>query len=267
MDAKGRFLDKSALADKVKDHLADLEDRWFAKECLPGASVMLSGSTGWGIPEGFDSNADWDVHVILDDDSFNEYLSRYGSNHVIDDHDSQPNCFVQIRSREWLIDRLEHEETSLLDLWLYENGTWIFDSLDLADLIKEYRDTFERRLDGLVREHFVRFSVRRFDASSSAKRGLACATGMYKGVAVEAALRLFCLCAGQPYPYDKWLPRQVEMLGGSALVELCENCLSEIDLERSIADLKALRCAVEDFVKRKRGEQAWVVCWWEYNEN
>ncbi len=260
-------LEHKEVTKDVKDYLNGIDDRWFVDNCLPAASIMLSGSTGWGIPEGFDSCADWDIHIILNDECFDEYASRYGLNHVIDDHSHDPVVFAQVRNEKWLIDRLHQKESSLIYLWLYENGTWIADPLGLIPMIRKFRQLFDRQLKELVEQHFIAFSVRRLDASSSAKRGLSCAMGIYKSAAVEAALRVFCLCQGNPYPYDKWLPKQVQMLNGAPLVELCEKCLNETTPEKSLPLLKELRRFMEDLVKSKYGEQAWISHWWEYNEN
>lgn len=253
--------------EKIRDYLFNLDDASFIGDFLRGSSILLSGSSGWGIPEGSDEKADWDIHVILSDERYKEYVSRYGSNHVIDDHAHEPNVFVQIRSISWLAERLGDKCTAVLYLWLYENGTWVEDELGIAEEICRYHETFEKDIEEIAQSHFVRFSVRRLDASSSAKRGLPCAVGMYRGAMVEEALRLFCIASESPYPYDKWLSRQVEMLGGGRLVKLCEEILFEIDMERLIYLFKQVKKEMERLMINRFGDRRWISHWWEFNEN
>lgn len=260
-------MDKRDLVKGVSEYLQEMEDRQFASEFLPEASVLLSGSTGWGIPEGLDSRADWDIHIILKDSLYENYVLRYGPNHVLDDHGHKPAVFAQIQSESWLSDRFGGKDTAVLYLWLYENGTWVADNSGIASQVKDLRQVFEAHREELARDHFVAFSVRRFDASSSVKRNLFCSAGIYRGAMAEAALRAFCIAKGSPYPYAKWLPKQVQMLGGSSLVELCEKCLAETDTRHMPPLFKQLRMEMEDIMINAFGNRRWISHWWEFNEN
>lgn len=261
-------MNKNDIVEKVRGYLLENYNETF-HQYLGESSVLLSGSTGWGIPEGSDINADWDLHVILDDDLHERYMSDFDPSCTIDDHSHHPSVFVQIRPLSWLKKRLDGIDTSVLYLWIYENGTWICDSLGIANLVEEHRKLFENNLENIAIKHFVNFSVRRLDASSSAKRGLKCATGIYRGSMVEAALRSFCIAKSSPYPYGKWLSKQTEILGeeGVSLVTLCEKCLFEQDVQKLPSLYKQLRIVMEGHMKEKFGESRWISHWWEYNEN
>lgn len=248
-------------------YLSECDSEAIDNYYLDNASILLSGSTGWGIEEGFDSHADWDIHIILDESSYQRYLLQYGPNHVVDDHLHNPIVFAQIRSKDWLVSRLKAENTSLLYLWIYANGTWIKDGLNISTMIQKFQQNFEQDLQKYARESFVKFSVRRLDASSSAKRGLLLASNIYCGEMIESALRAYCVSQGSPYPYNKWLAKQVEMLGGFPLLNLCENVIQASSVDNFVHQCKRLRNSLENTMREKFDNQRWIDYWWEYNEN
>ncbi|AZR74359.1 hypothetical protein BBF96_13755 [Anoxybacter fermentans] len=49
----------------IQEYFNGLSDNVFPDELKPYATVVLSGSTGWGIEEGFDKLADWDLHIFI----------------------------------------------------------------------------------------------------------------------------------------------------------------------------------------------------------
>ena len=93
------------LKEQIKNYLRGVNENVFPNKLKDRASIFLSGSTGWGIKEGFDQNADWDLHLILSDEDNDKFSKVYGVSHVIDDNEHNPKIFAQIRSKHWLKER------------------------------------------------------------------------------------------------------------------------------------------------------------------
>ncbi|WP_044640750.1 hypothetical protein [Risungbinella massiliensis] len=257
--------------NKIQKYFDNLPESVFPNDFKEYATVILSGSTGWGIVEGFDEKADWDLHILLENDKYQSFVNKFGSDYVIDDHKNSPIVFGQIQNRDWLIERLEGQRPGSwpLYLWIYTYCTFIQDPMDIKSLVEKYQSRFEQELDQLRREHFVLFSVRRLDTSSCAKRGIITATGINRGEMVKAALQTFSLIHGRPYPYSKWLAKHVERLcpEGRELVGLCNRCLTEVELGALVDLAKKLRNMMEVEMKKVTGEQRWITHWWEFNKN
>ncbi|TCP70585.1 hypothetical protein [Baia soyae] len=124
--------------------------------------------------------ADWDLHILLGNEDYQSFINQYEVDYVIDDHENKPIVFGQIHDHDWLLERLEgnHPGSWPLYLWIYTNCAFIQDPLGISSLIAEYQLKFEQELEQLRKDHFVLFSVRRLDTSSSAKRGIVTATGI-----------------------------------------------------------------------------------------
>ena len=99
-------MNEEKLKTNIREYIQGLDGEIFPNELKDRVSIFLSGSTGWGIKEGFDTNADWDLHLILSDEDYKRFSKVYGDYHVIDDHEHVPNIFGQTRSKQWLKDRL-----------------------------------------------------------------------------------------------------------------------------------------------------------------
>lgn len=252
----------SSRNDEIRSYISRIEQ--IREEKM---SVLLSGSTGWGIPEGEDGRADWDIHIIMRDDDYDRVSEGFGP--ILDDPNHNPPIFIQIRPMRWLEDRLTSPDTDLLYIWIYRNGTWICDDLGLQSIVSRFEaskfDSFER----LCMKEFVRFSVRRLDTASSSKRCLKCASMLYAGEMVQAALRTYCVLNRCPYPYNKWLPKQVELLGagGQELISYCEKCLETTEMCERVRLAKRIKHFLELEAIEIFGRQRWITHWWEYNEN
>jgi hypothetical protein len=268
---KGFIMPEKTLITEVRKYFEELADKTFPSSLKSRASLVLSGSVGWGIEEGADEEADWDLHILLDDPNYRKYLDIFGPNHVIDDHTHQPIVFGQIRSLGWLTERLDGKKPGSwpLYLWIYTRGHFIQDPINIQGMINRYSLKFKSELDTLRRDHFVKFSVRRLDTSSCAKRGIITAVGINRGEMVQLALQTFSLIHEEPYPYSKWLAKHVEQVdeSGHDFVQLCDRCLLATDLEIVSKCAKDLRDKLEEEMIKKVGEQRWIKFWWEFNTN
>lgn len=259
------------LKDKVDAYFGALQPEVFPEELKTRCTVFLSGSAGWGIVEGSDERADWDLHVLLSDADYVSYAACYGNDRVIDDHSVTPNVFGQIRSLDWLRQRLEGRQPGSwpMYLWIYTRGIFVRDHLDVSAVIAGYKAKFERELPEMLRNHYVTYAVRRFDTSSAAKRGLLVAARMSSGEMIKAALQTMSLLHNEPFPYNKWLAKHVAALGpdGRELVSLCERCCSNSDLGELVGEAKQLKEFLEQQTLRRVGAEPWVTEWWKFNRN
>jgi len=266
-----QYMSENTFINDISKYFEELSDEAFPSALKTAASLVLSGSAGWGIEEGADEKADWDLHIILDDGDYTKFLEVCGPNYVIDDHDHKPVVFGQIRSLSWLVERLDGKQPGSwpLYVWIYTRCNFIQDPLNIKDLVNQYSLKFKNELDTLRRDHFVRFSVRRLDTSSCAKRGITTAVGINRGEMVQLALQTFSLIHGEPYPYNKWLAKHTEKLDatGHDFVQLCNKCLMETNLDIVSNCAKALRDMLEDEMEKKVGDARWIKFWWEFNAN
>lgn len=254
----------------IKEYIQSVSGDVFPNKLKDRVSIFLSGSTGWGIKEGFDQNADWDLHLILSDEDYEKFIEGYGEEHVLDDHEHIPNIFGQIRSKQWLEDRLRRiEQGDCLYIWIYNNCINIQDPQNIQEMIDEYINVFKENIEELAKYHFVTYAVRRIDAVSSAKRGIEIGARISNTEMVKAALQTMSIVHESPYAYNKWLGKQVGMLGEKAqeCVTLSEACLRSQTLEDIIKNAKPLRALVKSELVEKFGELPWIEEWWKYNKN
>lgn len=258
------------LKKKIKNYIQGLDGKIFPNKLKDRVSIFLSGSTGWGITEGFDQKADWDLHLILSDDDYEKFAQVYGVDYVIDDHEHIPNIFGQIRSRQWLEDRLgKIEQGDCLYTWIYNNCVNIQDPQNIQEMIDKYNDLFKNNQEELAKFHFVTYSVRRLDTVSAAKRGIEIGARVSNTEMVKAALQTMSIAHGSPYAYNKWLGKQVSMLGekGKECVELSEECLKSQTLDDIIQNSKPLRALLKTQLIERFGNLPWIEEWWKYNQN
>jgi len=78
--------------------------------------------------------------------------------------------------------------------------------------IKKEKNIFIKNIDNFIKEHYIKFAVRRLDASSCAKRGLDVAMSINKAEMIKTLLELLSLLKGFPYQYTKWLFKHLEMI-------------------------------------------------------
>ena len=254
----------------IREYIQNVSGEVFPNKLKDRVSIFLSGSTGWGIKEGFDQKADWDLHLILSDEDYKKFSEVYGDDHVIDDHEHVPNIFGQIRSKQWLKDRLSKiEQGDCLYTWIYNNCLNIQDPQNIQEMIDEYSDLFKNNIEELAKYHFVTYAVRRIDAVSAAKRGIEIGARISNTEMVKAALQTMSIVHDSPYAYNKWLGKQVGMLGEKAqeCVTLSEACLRSQTLEDIIKNAKPLRALVKSELVEKFGELPWIEEWWKYNKN
>ncbi len=254
----------------IKEYIQSVSGDVFPNKLKDRVSIFLSGSTGWGIKEGFDQNADWDLHLILSDEDYEKFIEGYGEEHVLDDHEHIPNIFGQIRSKQWLEDRLRRiEQGDCLYIWIYNNCINIQDPQNIQEMIDEYINVFKENIEELAKYHFVTYAVRRIDAVSSAKRGIEIGARISNTDMVKAALQTMSIVHESPYAYNKWLGKQVGLLGEKALecVTLSEACLKSQTLEDIIQNAKPLRTLIKSELVEKFGKLPWIEEWWKYNKN
>lgn len=88
------------MSQKIKEdifnYFNNVEEALLPRKYKESSSVILSGSAGWGIKEGEDSRADWDIHVILSDEVYGQFMTEKGENYVIDDQQHAPVVFVDL---------------------------------------------------------------------------------------------------------------------------------------------------------------------------
>lgn len=263
---------KIDMINKVNKYFENLKEEIFPLSFKNKCTLILSGSTGWGINEGFDNKADWDLHILLSNEDYEIFTNKFGDNYVLDDHTHKPIVFGQINNIDWLKERLESEETNILYLWIYTKCLYIKDSLCVEDVVKEYYNKFVLNKIEIIKKCYIKFAVRRLDTCSSAKRGMEIATGINRGEMVQQALKLLCLLKGQPYPYNKWLEKNVEIIykeneNVRNIVGLCKECLMENQLNLIIIKSKKLRDEIEKKLISIYGRKRWIIYWWEYNKN
>lgn len=232
----------------IREYIQNVSGEVFPNKLKDRVSIFLSGSTGWGIKEGFDQKADWDLHLILSDEDYEKFVEVYGEDHVLDDHEHVPNIFGQIRSKQWLEDRLGRiEQGDCLYTWIYNNCVNIQDPQNIQEMIDEYSDLFKNNIEELAKYHFVTYAVRRIDAVSAAKRGIEIGARISNTEMVKAALQTMSIVHESPYAYNKWLGKQVGLLGEKAqeCVTLSEACLKSQTLEDVIQNAKPLRALIK----------------------
>ena len=259
---------RSDLKKEVAKYFFSLPKEVFPDKLKTRTTVLLSGSAGWGITEGSDSLADWDIHVLLADKEHAAYV-KSGRSLVIDDKKHSPSVFVQVRNKNWLLGRLHKNETSALYLWIYTHGLFIRDNLSVETLLAKQLAKFKADLPALRKAQHIQFSVRRLDTASCAARGLTVAVGINRAEMVKLALQTYSLIKSQPYPYSKWLAKHVKGLSpaGARLVALCDRCLFETDLAKISIAAKEIRDFMEREMEKAAGPNRWIHCWWEFNEN
>lgn len=259
---------RSDLKKAVAKYFSALPKTLFPEKLKGKATVMLSGSAGWGITEGSDSRADWDIHVLLEDKDYTAF-TKSRQNLIIEDKKHNPVVFAQIRNKKWLLEHLQKSETAVLYLWIYTHGLFIQDNLKIKTLLTKLSDNFHANLPDLRKDHHIRFSVRRLDTASCAARGLTVAAGINRAEMVKLALQTFSIIQSQPYPYNKWLAKHVKKLSpeGAGLVDLCEQCLFETDLARISQSAREIRNFMEHEMEKAAGPSRWIHYWWEFNEN
>ena len=258
------------LRAQIREYIRELNGDVFPNILKDRVSVFLSGSTGWGITEGFDSKADWDLHLILSDEDYEKFVEVYGKDHVIDDQEHEPKVFGQIRNKQWLKERLSYiEKGECLYTWIYSNCVNIQDPQNIQEMIDANKDLFNNNQEELAKYHFVTYAVRRIDAVSAAKRGIEVGARISNTEMVKAALQTMSITKGSPYAYNKWLAKQVSMLGDKAkeCVDYGEECLKSATLEDIIKNAKLLRTLLKDELKKRFGEKQWIEEWWKFNSN
>ncbi|MDR2410425.1 MAG: hypothetical protein LBE13_20260 [Bacteroidales bacterium] len=267
-------MDKNLLIGEIKSYIESLSDDVFPKKYKNSASIILSGSTGWGIKEGSDKKADWDLHVILTDNDYKDFSAVKGEDYTIDDQKHEPVVFVQFHNLKWLYERLNGFVPNAwpLYLWIYTNCIYVSDPNNISGIVDEYKNKFKSELPELIKTYHITFSVRRLDTCTSASRNLSIATGINRSEMVKAALQTMCLIKEQPFSYNKWLAKEVELLYQEdekivEIINVCEKCLFETDLALLIQYSKTLRDLIENLVLEKIGDKRWIHYWWEFNKN
>lgn len=258
------------LKKNISNYFLNLPSNVFPNELKEKTTVFLSGSTGWGIKEGFDNKADWDLHLILENDDYSKFEKQFGGYYVIDDKKNTPIVFAQIRNKKWFENRISKlSQGDCLYTWIYNNGVYIQDPLSIKHTAQHYKRIFDSNLEEFVRYHYVTFAVRKLDTTSSAKRGIEVGARISNIEMVKAGLQTFSILNGKPYPYNKWLTKHTSMLGetGKQLVKLAEKDLKSSSLDDIIINSKAFKGLLETETEKKYPGKQWISEWWKYNHN
>lgn len=261
------------LKDKIIEYFEKIDEKTFPEKYKRESTIILSGSAGWGIEEGFDEKADWDLHMLLSNEAYIEFKKEYGENYVIDDHINNPIVFAQIHNKDWLLARLENENTKILYLWIYTNCVYLKDSLNIYENeIKREKEEFIKNIIKHIKEHYIKFAVRRLDSNSCAKRDLDVSTSISKAEMIKWALELLSLLKNEPYSYTKWLFKHIKILylediSINKVLELIEKILKENDLIKLLPLIKELKIKIETILENKYKKERWIKYWWEFNKN
>lgn len=262
------------LSQKIESYFDSLEDDRMPNKFKQFCTVVLSGSAGWGIKEGEDNKADWDLHVIMKDSDYEDFMQIKSDDYIIDDQHHTPLVFIQFHNLTWLLERLNGIQPNSwpLYLWIYTNCLIVNDPICVSDIISEYKNKFAAELPELIKRYHITFSTRRLDTCSSALRGLKMAAGINRAEMVKAALQTLCLLKREPFAYNKWLLKEIELLYKddidiAQIIDTCNKCLYENDLNNLVKYAKLLRDQIETELTRKLGEQRWIHFWWEFNKN
>lgn len=271
---KEDFIMRQEIKGNIMNYFNSIDNELLPKKYKKISSVILSGSAGWGIKEGEDSRADWDIHVIMPDEVYCEFITEKGENYIIDDQQHSPVVFIQFHDIKWLVDRLSGKVPNSwpLYLWIYTNCLIVNDPNCISSIVLNYKKKFIAEIDDLIKQYHILFSTRRLDTCSSALRGLKIATGLNREEMVKAALQVLCLLKNEPFAYNKWLGKEVELLyKDDADIEdvlyVCDQCLYETDLQMIVNQSKKLRDIIEKKLFDRFGEERWIHFWWEFNKN
>lgn len=146
-------MNKDILIGEINSYIKSLPDSDFPNKFKEKASIILSGSTGWGIQEGSDKNADWDLHVIMSDCDYENFIALKGEDYIVDDQKHNPIIFIQYHNLKWRYDRLNGELPNSwpLYLWIYTNCIYVSDPNNIISIIDEYRIKFNNELPELIK--------------------------------------------------------------------------------------------------------------------
>lgn len=262
------------IKENVQSYFSKLDGNQIPSKIKEKCSVILSGSSGWGIEEGSDALADWDLHVIMPDDCYKIFIKIKSEDYIIDDQSHTPKVFIQFHNMTWIMDRLNGMVANSwpLYLWIYTNCMYISDPNNIKDVVSSYKVKFNNEIDDLIKRYHILFSTRRLDTCSSAKRGLKIATSLNCAEMVKSALQLMCLLKRVPFAYNKWLEKEVEIeyhndTNGMKVLNLCKACLYEENFDTVSRKSKELRDYIEGMLVKKYGEKRWIHYWWEFNKN
>lgn len=252
--------------EKTACYLDTLETVRTLKEKQVPFFAWLTGSAGWGIPEGGDEMADNDFLVVADDG---------GEAHTDSVHSGEfmgRKTFVQFRSLSWLNERLFSpvSETAIVYNWILRNATPVSGTMPPSPLLQASNDWFNENLDQYRAQMLITFGVREYDLKSAWKRQLVLAQSIYLGEYLRATLRLICLLHGQPFPYNKWLEKQADLLEGNAELS---SLLADAARARSYDELKLNLQQVKTILRNKlhilQNDRFndMLERWWIYNQN
>lgn len=236
-------------------------------------SQYIVGSKGWGIEESIDTNSDLDLLVILETEKFHYFQSVHGKELLLDDEFEGLKIFGQIRDVSWLKDRLFSEitDTRIVYHWIMINSITIQDNLSIVKLIEQSAESFDSNLQESISEFIIRFNVRSYDFKASIKRHLESSSLIYKGHYIEAALKLFSLLNGYPYPYIKWLNKNVEFIeseNSSKLLILIKDSLLNQDPDENIIIAKGITKLLRlEVIQKSPLLISQFDEWWKFNKN
>ncbi|NUY80466.1 hypothetical protein HUK80_06125 [Flavobacterium sp. MAH-1] len=239
--------------------------------------LLLTGSKGWGIAESADNLSDYDFLILCDRQNFDQLYERDMT--IVSTTFRNRKCFVQIRSLQWLDERLDSEslDIQVLYQWIVMNARLISGNAALYDQIRnssleKYRKNHVRYLT----HYAIKYKVREYDMRSAKKRGLKLEYLLYAAQYMENAIKLLSSLHGMPFPYPKWYSKHLLLLD-SANDEFLELLHSEtFAFNGPVYDLKEMQKKVENFLLSRAVGTPLAIHetlrnifekWWIYNEN
>ncbi|MDD5529286.1 MAG: hypothetical protein PHX21_04575 [bacterium] len=254
----------------IKTYLESLPEEIFPQKFLRHAAVFLSGSIGWGIKDISDKNADLDIHILLSESDYKDFLKQFEPYHIIDDQKHQPNVFGQVRPISGLEYRLTSNDRKWwpLYLWIYTHGQWVIKLEETTQLVNKAELRFNKELETLLKDHFVTYCVKKCDMKSCIRQGEELAAKCYMSDTIIAALQTYSLSKGIPYPYHKWLKKHISTLeGGEDFITLCEKSMVVVDTTIQLKSLNEIEKILIDAITKTIGRKPWLNKWWKFNEN
>lgn len=206
-------------------------------------------------------------------EDYSSLVALKGADYIIDDHNHTPAIFIQFHDVKWLYERLNGivPNSWPLYLWIYSNCIYVKDPNNIYGIVDQYKQKFRNELSELIKGHHIVFSVRRLDTCSSSYRGLFTAAKINCAEMVKAALQVLCLIKEEPFAYNKWLAKEVELLYKDErdleILDVCNKCLAETDLVHLAEYSKELRDKMEILLMENIGDRRWIHYWWEFNKN
>lgn len=206
-----------------------------------------------------------DVMVFIPDRMFEcHFKLEFGDCFVIDDHDHKPPVFARFKSYGWL--RSDFSKRLPIALWVFQNATIIQDPHgSFRRLLKAQEVPFLASVESILRRKYIEFRSERHNLRQAVWHNDGLAIDLLRSTVIKLALEMVLLSLGLPYPFKKWLPREVRKLGGrwSQFVTLQEEFLRETDPQEIITQSDIIVAEIAAILGRRREfPEGFLQQWW-----